>query len=153
MRAWVASGEQLGLPPGGDPWVGALFPDEGEVIVDFGTVLPLPDGVVPVQGQWRYSPDRNEFYPDPAMLKQQITQAVQSRMDDYAIGQGFDSILSACSYYPSKNAARAAKAQGAVDWRDACWDVAEAIEVAVMAGQRPVPTVDDVLAELPQPTW
>lgn len=84
-------------------------------------------------------------------LRQTVEREVQLRLDAMAKQKGYDNIVSVCSYATSKK--RAAEAQHAVDVRDAAWDKCYEILDEVIAGTRPVPTLEEVLAELPSMAW
>lgn len=105
--------------------------------------------VTPVAGvqQWRI---------DPAPVEQviaSVTAAVQQRLDAFARTRNYDSILSACTYATSTVPKFAAEGQHAVNARDASWATCYQIMGAVQAGQRPMPEISDVLAELPPLAW
>jgi hypothetical protein len=86
-------------------------------------------------------------------LQTSIVQAVQDRLDAFAQTRGYDNILSACTYVASAVPKFATEGQDAVDARDVAWMTCYQILGAVLAGSRPVPTVAEVLAELPLPSW
>lgn len=88
-----------------------------------------------------------------AQLQADVLTQVQQLLDDTARGRGYDSILSACSYIASTVPRFAAEAQACVNFRDACWNTCYAIMGAVQAGERPLPTVQEVLGELPAIGW
>lgn len=90
---------------------------------------------------------------DPAFILAEVTRAVQARLDAFAATRGYDGILSACTYAGSGVPRLAAEGQCAVNLRDATWGACYSIMAAVQAGQRALPTVDDVLAELPALGW
>jgi polysaccharide pyruvyl transferase WcaK-like protein len=77
-----------------------------------------------------------------------LSGLVQSHLDAAAIASGYDNIVSACSY---AGAANPFQAEGAafVAWRGAVWGSCYAIMADVVAGNRPVPTASELLAELP----
>ena len=105
--------------------------------------------IAPVNGvqQWRI---------DPAPVEQivaAVTQAVQQRLDDFARTRAYDGILSAATYAASAVPKFAAEGQYAVQARDAAWAACYQIMADVQAGMRAMPSVDDVLAELPALEW
>ena len=94
--------------------------------------------------------------PPPPTTEQIIagfTYAIQQRLDDFAKTRGYDNILSAATYATSTVAKFATEGQYAVDARDATWAKCYEILAVVEAGTRPVPTLDELLAELPALTW
>lgn len=82
-----------------------------------------------------------------------VTQAVQQRLDDFARTRMYDGILSACTYATSTVPNFAAESQYAVEARDSTWAACYRIMAHVQAGSRPMPTVDQVLSELPTLEW
>lgn len=93
----------------------------------------------------------------PAKSAEQVlaefTNAIQRRLDAFAQTRGYDNIMSACSYFGSGNARFKAEADTAIALRDATWEQCYAILDAVLAGERDVPTLDEIVAELPVLTW
>jgi hypothetical protein len=79
--------------------------------------------------------------------------AIQGVLDATARTRHYDGILSACSYATSTNATFLAEAQACVAWRDAVWAYGYAQLALVTAGARPLPTVAELLAELPAIAW
>lgn len=88
-----------------------------------------------------------------AVAERELTAAVQGYMDTIARARGYDSILSLCSYATSSNPLFAAEGQAGVNFRDGCWGVSHRIADDVRAGQRPIPTQQGVLDELPVMQW
>lgn len=86
-------------------------------------------------------------------LQHAVSNAVQKRLDEFARTRGYDGILSAASYATSNNPRFAAEGQRAVDARDAHWATCYEIMAAVQGGQRPMPTLEQVIAELPALAW
>ena len=88
-----------------------------------------------------------------ASTKSRLTSAIQSMLDETAKERGYDNILSLCTYATSTNAKFAAEGQAAVEWRDEVWAKGYAILADVESGARAIPTVDELLAELPNFVW
>lgn len=94
--------------------------------------------------------------PPPPTIEQIIAQydaAVQQHLDDFARTRGYDGIMSAATYAASTVPKFKAEGQYAVEARDATWAQAAHRLAAVEAGSRPMPTLDELLAELPVLTW
>ena len=89
----------------------------------------------------------------PEQIKMEIVDAVQQRLDAFAQTRNYDGILSACTYATSTVPKFAAEGQCAVSARDATWATCYQIMTAVQSGQRPLPTVEQVLSELPALAW
>lgn len=90
---------------------------------------------------------------DPPVLDQnQIIQsfkdAIQNTLDEAAKAKGYDDIVSACSYAGYTNVFQA-EAIAFGQWRANVWAYGYAELDKVMAGTRPVPTVAEILSELP----
>ena len=89
----------------------------------------------------------------------EASRQIQLLLDNTALEHGYDSIISLCTYSNSTNAKWASEGQYGCNFRDACWSKAEEIQDAVIAGNWPttgagqLPTVAQVLAEMPAVSW
>lgn len=84
----------------------------------------------------------------PELIKQ-FTDAVQAHLDAGAKTLGYDGILSACSYAVSTNLPFSVEGKSCLDWRDAVWLYCYAELAKVEAGTRPMPTIEQIISELP----
>lgn len=91
--------------------------------------------------------------PTPEQIITQYTEAVQQRLDDFARTRGYDGILSACTYAASTVQKFQIEGQYCVDSRDATWAQCYTILDEVLAGTRPMPTLEELFAELPELVW
>lgn len=91
--------------------------------------------------------------PGAAEMVAAVTQAVQQRLDDFARTRAYDGILSVCTYATSAVPKFATEGQYAVQARDATWATCYQLMADVQQGQRPMPTIEQVLAELPELEW
>lgn len=91
--------------------------------------------------------------PTPEQIIIQCTGAVQQYLDTFARTRNYDSILSAATYATSQVPKFKAEGQYAVEARDATWAKCYEILAAVEAVARPMPTLDELLAEMPVLTW
>jgi hypothetical protein len=82
-----------------------------------------------------------------------MTSAIQEHLDNKARERRYDGILSLCTYATSTNPKFAAEGQAGVNWRDAVWATAYTIMDEVLGGNREVPSVEELLAELPVFKW
>lgn len=83
----------------------------------------------------------------------EYTNAVQHQLDAWAQTRNYDGILSLCTYATSSNPRFAVEGQRGVDVRDDTWADCYTIMADVQAGNRPPPSVEQLLSELPVPTW
>ena len=81
-------------------------------------------------------------------IKKMLTDAVQAWMDETVQEKGYDNIFTACSYANSTNPKFKAEADACIEWRDRVWEYCYAALDNVVAGQREIPTVEELLAEL-----
>ena len=77
-----------------------------------------------------------------------INVAIQNHLDTKAQEFRYDNMMSARSYAGYTNQFQT-EATALAQWASECWVVAGQIEADVQAGVRTMPTVDEVLAELP----
>ena len=87
--------------------------------------------------------------PTPEEVQKQMTDAVQAALDNFAKTRGYDGIMSACSYSNSTDAQFKLEADYCIQLRDTTWRMGYAILAEVKAGNRPVPSVEELIAELP----
>jgi hypothetical protein len=85
--------------------------------------------------------------------KANLQAAVQNRLDEFAQTRNYDGILSCCSYATSTVVKFQQEAQYAVQSRDAHWAACYTILQQFENGQRPIPTVSELLAEMPLLQW
>ena len=80
-----------------------------------------------------------------------LTAGVQAHMDAAAQGLGYDDIKSA-STYADEPVVEKFQAEGIAfrAWRSLCWEHCYAVLEAVQSGQRGRPTLEELIAELPQ---
>lgn len=82
-------------------------------------------------------------------LQVKMTNAVQDALDSFAKTRGYDGIMSACSYSNSTDAQFKLEADYCIVLRDTTWRMGYAILAEVKAGVRPIPSVEELIAELP----
>ena len=83
-------------------------------------------------------------------VQKQLTDVVQRVLDDKARSLNYDSCLSVCSYTDSGVAKFDAEGRAFKKWRSQVWTKCYEILAEVQAGQRKIPTEEQLLAELPQ---
>lgn len=79
--------------------------------------------------------------------------AIQWRIDETARQRGYDSGVTCSSYIGSTVPAWAAEAAAFVSYRDAVWAYAYAEMAKVENDKREMPTIADILSELPSVNW
>lgn len=92
-------------------------------------------------------------HPTNEQIIAQYDAAVQQRLDDFAKTRNYTNIMSAATYATGTVPKFKAEGQYAVEARDATWAKFYEVLAAVEAGSRPMPTLDELLAELPVLTW
>lgn len=90
-------------------------------------------------------------------MQQTVLRAVQEeaqrRLDAFAQERRYDGIVSLASYATSKVEQYHKEGQYGVDMRDEVWATLRSIEDAVLAGERPLPTYEEAISELPDLDW
>ena len=91
--------------------------------------------------------------PTPEEQLAAFTAAIQAHLDDFAKTRNYDGIMSAATYATSAVPKFRLEGQYAVAARDAVWAKGYELMDAVLAGTRPMPDLEEVLAELPALKW
>jgi len=136
-------------------WCQSYHPTQIDMLrakaAEYGTPL---DEYEPMLAEWVASYEPPEpVVPTPEQMIAAVTQAVQERLDAFARTRAYDGILSAATYAASAVPKFAAEGQYAVQARDASWAACYQIMADVQSGTRAMPSVEDVLAELPALEW
>lgn len=79
--------------------------------------------------------------------------AIRLHVERTAQQRGYDTGTSCASYANSSVPLWAGEATAFVAWRDAVWSYAFTELGKVQSGLRPQPTVDEIVAELPEIQW
>lgn len=115
-------------------------------IVDFADFQPVLDAFA--------TPIDVVVAPKPTdQIIAEFTAAIQQRLDDFARTRNYDNVLSACTYATSTVPKFAADGQYCVDARDATWSTCYTILADVQAGTRHMPTLEQIMSELPVLEW
>jgi len=81
-------------------------------------------------------------------------KALESSVDQHIFSavhaKGYDSENSLSKYMARPNSPWYAECVALGDWIDACWLKCHEVTNAVLAGERPAPTAEELLAELPE---
>ena len=95
----------------------------------------------------------SEFVRDIEEIKAELKAAVQAHMDATVRLRNYDSIMSCCTYHVSTDPTFAAEGAAASSWRDAVWRHCYSVLNDYEAGVRPIPTAEELIAELPALNW
>jgi hypothetical protein len=86
----------------------------------------------------------------PEQIIEAMRAAIQEHMDSAAKGYGYDDVKAAVTYAEEPAVARfQAEGRAFRAWRSLVWAHAYGVLDKVQAGQRPQPTAEELLAELP----
>lgn len=88
-----------------------------------------------------------------ALIKKSVIEALQKRIDEFAQTRNYTNAIFAASYATSATPKFSQEGQYIVEARDAMWLAGYAILAEVESGARPVPTVEEVIAEMPPLVW
>lgn len=106
--------------------------------------------------------DKGEYYecvaipvhvPTAEEIQKMLTGGVQAYMDTKAQERGYDNIHTACSYANSTDKVFKAEGTACLAWRDSVWRKCYNILDEVKQGKRAIPTLEEVIAELPVLVW
>ena len=86
----------------------------------------------------------------PEEIQKQLTDAVQHVLDAKAQELLYDNCLSVCSYIDTGVAKFDAEGRAFRAWRSQVWAKGYEILAQVQAGQRAIPTEEQLIAELPK---
>lgn len=91
--------------------------------------------------------------PTPEHLWARYSVAMQYRLDAFALTRGYDSGALCASYKGDPDPKWDSEATCYISKRSQTWKKFYSIQDAVSAGTREMPTLDDLLLELPVLTW
>ena len=114
-----------------------------------------PDGYFTPE-EWQEAhpaPEPEPYVPTPEEQLEAFTSAIQAHLDAFARTRNYDGIMSAATYATSTVPKFRTEGQYAVEARDLTWAKGYEIMDAVLSGARPMPTLDEVIAELPALAW
>jgi hypothetical protein len=125
-----------------------------------GQVITLPDDWIAPnapRGSWVLT-ETGEIGSDAqkaaAIYRQTYGAVIDRHINATAHAKGYDSAVSLVSYrFDGAQPAWAAEAEAFFVWRTQVWAYAIVQLASVVAGERPQPTADQLLAELPAIAW
>ena len=86
-------------------------------------------------------------------MQAQFTAVVQAWLDKTVQERNYDNIHTACTYATSTDATFSAEGAACVAWRDKVWRHCYDVLNSVLAGERAVPTAEELINELPKLEW
>lgn len=86
-------------------------------------------------------------------IQAEYESEIQAHLDSTARSRGYDNMISACSYASGTHPKFGVEGRDCLAWRSAVWEAAFQIMTDVRAGTRPLPTLEQVMAELPPMVW
>jgi hypothetical protein len=122
------------------------------------TVDEFPPAFVEVNGQWERqwavrAATAQEIADRQSALVSEYTGKTQERLDSFAQTRGYDGILSAATYASSPTPQFAAEGQRCLALRDSTWAKLYEVMSDVQAGNRAIPSWEQLEAELPVLSW
>lgn len=135
------------------------FSSSGEQLGDFSgytTVYRTLDNEVQYSNDYRVYIEPEPFMPRELTadeIKQMLIDGVQNHLDEVAMSRGYDGILSVCSYFDSGVERFDYEGVQARKWRSQVWAYCYAYLDDVLAGNRPIPTLEELIEELPKIEW
>lgn len=92
--------------------------------------------------------------PTEEEIQAQLEQGIEAWMNTVVAERHYNSIDTCIARYTdSSNPKYAQEAKAVKDWNTAIWDKCWDILAEVKAGTRPIPTLEEVIAELPVLVW
>lgn len=88
-----------------------------------------------------------------ASLQSAYTAAIQAHLDATARERQYDGIQTAITYRDDPNSQFSAEGHALFIWRSAVWTYSTAELAKVLAGERERPSVEALIAELPEFVW
>lgn len=112
--------------------------------------MPIPQPTNQEIQDWATA---NQRAIDIFYLSAEATKKLQEVIDLTAKAKSYENGISCASYANSTNAQWAAEAQSFIAWRDSVWSYAINLLATLQGNEEPIPSIDDVVAGMPQITW
>ena len=94
------------------------------------------------------------YIPTEKEIQEQLEQGIEAWMNTVVAARDYDSIDTCIARYTdSPNPKYAREAKAVKNWNTAVWDKCWDILAEVKEGKRPIPTLEEVIAELPKLDW
>lgn len=91
--------------------------------------------------------------PTPEAIIKGYENAVQSHLDSTAQSRGYDNTYTCLSYLSSTDEKWKRESNAFNVWRDAVWNKCHEVLNAFMAGEITQPTIEELIAMLPEMDW
>lgn len=131
----------------------------GNATFNTGQIITTSDEPIRFGGEWGWVQDAGcaewqENLPTPEEIqletKANLIAAVKKHLDACAQAKGYDDIKSACTYADEPAVPKfQTEGQGFRKWRSLVWEQCYQVIDDALAGKRPVPTPEELVAELP----
>lgn len=150
---------QQTLPDGGlaqFDQVGDERPEHAPVyrLVAVEEATPRPDyPVVEVASEREFKDGKEVITKTYAPDLSAFTAAIEDHIEATARARQYSSAVSCASYLSDPNPAWSAEAQAFIAWRSSVWAKVFEMLGAVQGGSKAVPTIPDMIAELPAMEW
>ena len=118
-----------------------------------------PDGVIrgapggEIGDTWNGTAYTRPPKPEPPLSADDFANAIQNHVDATAKSKGYADGIALAGYSTSTIPAWSAEAQTFIAWRDQVWLYAYTELAKVQGGQREVPTIAELVGELPTINW
>ena len=119
-------------------------------LIDVTNVTDIQEGYDYIYGS--FSPPTSPI-PSQEEILSLLIKGVQDYLDSTSRQRGYDGIVSLCSYKGSTDAIFDKEGTAGVAWRDLVWRTCYTIRDEVLAGTRTIPTIEELISELPEFTW
>ena len=94
------------------------------------------------------------YIPTEKEIQEQLERGIEAWMNTVVAERDYDSIDTCIARYTdSPNPKYAQEAKAVKDWNTLVWDKCWGILAEVKAGTRPIPALEEVIAELPILVW
>lgn len=94
-----------------------------------------------------------ELQEEQNQLIKMFTNAIQNHLDMRAQEREYDDILSLASYAGDPDPKYNREGTSGKSWRSSCWRYLDTVRNDVLNGLRTIPTVEELISELPVFTW
>lgn len=143
--ALVTEGRVRQIFPSRKEMEGKYHPDFIKQVVDIPDTVSL--GYYQTGTGWTSVP----ITPPPSI--EDFSAAVQTQIDLAAQSRGYGDGFALSTYINSTLPQWAQEAEIFIAWRDAVWIYAYTELYKIQQGQRPIPTINELIAELPTINW